>query len=688
MPREFFRSFPNLFLLLGIALVPAACIPVGSAASTPSSVAIQSPASTLAPTPIITHETDLPVPGTDQLAFILAGQLGGTANAVALDGSIVYAGIGMRLMTVDVSDPTAPRLLGQSETLLGVVEAVAVQGNIAYVGAGADLYIYDVSNPAAPVRVSTLFRLADSEKLSQTDIIPASDFLYVHYRPAFQGRSSLVAVNVSNPAQPIVVDRRDFAVTAAVSASGGVLYIVNEGKLQLVDAAVPGNTLGESDLEFRLSDTYWRYFITVVGNLAFVGVTQQPLQVWDVSDPAQPVRLAVSDVDLPQSDIIKTDGEALFLVDMSNADCNYIVRVIDVADPAALQYRAASEQFSCISDIAIDQAIVVASTEGGLQIFDRSDPVRLPTVGGFVPPAGFDMVYNVTLNGNLAYIILGHGDASRLAVMDRAEPTAPVTVGEPLGLPLIQGCGVNALYVRGDRLYVVPGCGPTIVILDISDPAKPRLIPNEGEVIDHWATVPALNGNVIYTPVAGGLGIFDMSDPAHPVRVSTLPWKEGIAHIAISDRYLIIRPYSGTAWVLYDLSDPLRPVEVGLIEDQFRVFAVVGNKLFFVPGWDTAPTDATTLIIQDISDPAHPGEIGRLDLSFHPHEMVSVGDTLYLLMGGGEWAESMSAVNVGDAAHPHLEWNLPLRVNDFGVDGNLLYLAAGEAGLVILQDRE
>jgi hypothetical protein len=584
----------------------------------------------------------------------------------------------MRLVIVDISDPTAPRFLGQSDILPGQVKAVAVQDNLAFVETGGALFLYDISDPAVPVRVGTLTILA-GDQLSKSDIILAGEFVYVLRRLVYPEGASLIAIDVSDPTQPVEVERRDLAVTAAVTASSSVLYIVNEGKLQLVDAANPDHTFGESALEFRLSHSYWRYFVTVMGDLAFVGVSEQPLQVWDVSNPAQPARVPAGQLELPPSNIaLKAAGETLFLVDMSQGECNFIVRVIDIADVASLRYTAESEQFNCILDMALGGDNVVAATEGGFQIFDHSDPARLPAVGSFTHPAGFDMVYNVTLNQNLAYIILGHGEATRLAVLDRTRPTAPVMVGEPLGLAVRQGCGVEALYVREDRLYVVPGCSPMLTV-DISKPIEPVLIENEGEAIEHWLTVPALNGTVIYAPVPNGLGVFDMSDPANPILFSTLPWDAGISHLSISDRYLIVKAYSSTIWVLYDLNDPLRPVEVGRLEGEFRAYAVAGNTFFYVS------SDTNSLVALDLADPVHSSEIGRLDLPFHPHELVPVEDTLYLSIGGGEWAEGIWAVNVSDAAHPYLEWNLPLRINDFGVDGNLMYLSAGEAGLLVLQ---
>lgn len=214
------RRFFSLVMVASLALTacaPATAIPVST--------------STESPLPTATIKPITPRPLPEETAFTLAGQLGGTVNAVALAGKTAYAGIGTRLVTVDISDPTAPRFLGQSDPLLSVVEAVAVQDGMAYVAAGSDLHIYDISKSVTPVRVSTLFHLADADKLSRRYIFPAGDFVYVHYRPAFQGRASLVAINVNDPAQPVVVERLDLAVTAAVAISSGILYIVNEGSV-------------------------------------------------------------------------------------------------------------------------------------------------------------------------------------------------------------------------------------------------------------------------------------------------------------------------------------------------------------------------------------------------------------------------------------------------------------------------
>ncbi len=620
-----------------------------------------------------------PLPSLEARTFTLAGQAGGAATAVALHGDIAYAGIGTRLVAIDLSDPAAPRFLGQGEGLPGLVEALAVQGSTAYVGAAGNLYLYDVSIPTSPSEAGALEGLADPEQAAETEVILAGDLVYMHYRLDQPGGTRLVGVDVSNPAQPVAVESLDLAQTAAVTASDAVLYIANEGKLQMVEAANPGNTLGEFELDFMLSDSYWRYSVAVAGGLAYVGVTQQPLQVWDVRSPAQPARIPASQVVLPPSEIdMEAAGEWLYLVDMSNPDCNFIVRAIDISDADTLRYQADSGQFNCISDIAAAGDILIASTEGGLQIFDHSDPAALSAIGSFVHPAGFDIVYNVALNQNLVYLILGHGQATRLAVLDRFQAVVPALISEQpsLPLPLMQGVGVERLFVRGERLYARPGFG-TMLAVDISQPGNPRRIAYEEAMTIDWLFVPAQGGEILYARMGNDLAVIDFSDPASPTILGTVStWPEGLCDLSGAGRYLVAASCAGAEKVLYDLSDPMRPAEAGrlALPDQFGPYAVDGNTFYYVS------TDTPGLIVLDISDLANPREISRLPVPAHTQELLLADDKLYLFM-----AERFWAVNLTDPAQPYLEASLPLRVGDYDSDGDLLYVAAYDAGLVIVQ---
>ena len=88
-------------------------------------------------------------------AITPAGQLGGSTQAVAVQGSLAYIGTGPRMLVLDVTDPAAPVQLGQTPPLASLVKGIAVVDNLAYVAAEyAGLRVFDVSDPAEPIEIS------------------------------------------------------------------------------------------------------------------------------------------------------------------------------------------------------------------------------------------------------------------------------------------------------------------------------------------------------------------------------------------------------------------------------------------------------------------------------------------------------------------------------------------------------
>lgn len=54
----------------------------------------------------------------------LAGQIGGSTNAMAVEGNRAYVGVGPRLVILDVSEPWQPTFLGQTGVLPGIVRGL------------------------------------------------------------------------------------------------------------------------------------------------------------------------------------------------------------------------------------------------------------------------------------------------------------------------------------------------------------------------------------------------------------------------------------------------------------------------------------------------------------------------------------------------------------------------------------
>ena len=84
----------------------------------------------------------------------MVGQVGGRTEDVAVQGDYAYVAVGLRLVVLDVSDPTAPAEIGSTMPFSEFVEGVTVSGSLAYVAAGtAGLWIVDISDPAQPAEI-------------------------------------------------------------------------------------------------------------------------------------------------------------------------------------------------------------------------------------------------------------------------------------------------------------------------------------------------------------------------------------------------------------------------------------------------------------------------------------------------------------------------------------------------------
>ena len=695
----------RVYLFVGVILallVLAACAPAATPLPpSPTAAATNTPQPTLTPTaqepsPTASPATPLPSPppAKDPLAFNVVAQMGGTFDTLAIDGNTVYLGIGARLATVDISDPAAPQLLWQSEVLPGLVGALAVQPGLAYLRLGSEMLVYDTSDPALPALVGKFFGVSG-------DLFAAGDFVYT-FAPGADPRP-LIAIDVSDPAQPAEAGRREVSSNAAIVVSGEVLYLASgggapnavnaPGTLQLVDPADLGRTFSEIALGGASN-----YQVAVAKDFAFVVENrhyEKPdlLLVLDVSDPANPREVARREMDIEQTiDSILATDETLFLLSRSfpHSGCPTSLHIYDITDPASTQAPARFEPQSCFNRFAVSGGTMVATSERGLEVFDTGNPANIAPSGELAPLDGLISIDGVALNQSMAYLVTtaGRNRLQRLRVLDVASATPTLLNGEGLDLGDPEPSIFEGPEVRGDRLY-----GINAGVVDISDPASPRLITEGQGAYFYWPT-PALVDNVLFTrlldgmSIVEGLAIVDMGDPANPELTSTLSL-EGFEPTGLSaaGTHLLVFSYKDFARLqVFDASDPLAPIEVGRLEpavdlpEQVADFAVSGDTVYAAGSRDGV---TYTIYALDISDPTHPAGIWRIEMPAPENvtKMVLTGDTVYLRLNSG----SLLALNISDETLPYLAGNFPLRISDFAVDGDLLYLAAGDAGLVVLQ---
>jgi hypothetical protein len=290
------------------------------------------------------------------------------------------------------------------------------------------------------------------------------------------------------------------------------------------------------------------------------------------------------------------------------------------------------------------------NADGGLYIFDISDPSRAKLVGRYLCPGYQDDVgvWRTTVVMGMHYAQERSGCTERevggLRIVDVTDPAEPVETA----FVTIPPNGTHTVTIVGDTGYVYAnpgGNGSTpddtwTTIVDIRDAAHPKIagtwLPPESGGCHDMNVV----GNRAYCAGTKVTYILDITDPVHPQVISTIsnpliyfhhgavPSSDGDTLVIADEAYLLhvcdpggANP-TGAFW-FYDISDEENPVLEGWISQ--TGFLAAGTLFFstrgdwctahnfnMVPGKDwmvaSSYTGGTSII--DFSDPASPDVIG------------------------------------------------------------------------------
>jgi hypothetical protein len=313
--------------------------------------------------------------------------------------------------------------------------------------------------------------------------------------------------------------------------------------------------------------------LALAGPCAFVGSRGQgPVAIVDVSDPAQPREVgslpgrpsttarelrAVPDLDL------------LFVLSYSigrggvNRLDAYHWTTGDCAHPAAAgSYDFASRPPHELflwrqpgGSRLLLFTTMFSGAAGDLQVIDASDYAHPALIGTWTPPRGLLHSISISADGSRAFLALWTGgllvaDASTYTG-GAANPQLNLLTPGSAAVPALPGGNVHsAVPAPGRNLVLVtderglisgaPSLGYTGAcpygparLVDVSDPAHPRvastLMAPENDLTTCQAAVrgnysshnPTLVGDLAFvTWYSSGLQVFDLSDPAQPVRLA------------------------------------------------------------------------------------------------------------------------------------------------------------------------
>jgi len=286
----------------------------------------------------------------------------------------------------------------------------------------------------------------------------------------------------------------------------------------------------------------------------------------------------------------------------------------------------------------------IADASSGLTIVDVSDPTD-PQVVTTVDTPGFAL--GVDFAGGIVYVAdFGGG----LRLFDVSNPNAP----SPLGSTDTPG-DARKVVVSGTTAFVADDAGD-LTIVDVSSSASPSVV-----------TSFSATGMALDVDISGTLAF-----------VST-GWSDPIAvrgAIEIID--------------VTDVADPSAVARLDLADSGFGfAVRVVGPRAYVVRGTTVLVPPAgfhAALDIIDVSNPSEPQPLGLASLqlptdAFAHQYGVCISDTQAICTSGDG---GLNFVDMENPNHPFYLGYIPMTAEDVVMDGDYLYVAAREYGLIVV----
>jgi hypothetical protein len=294
---------------------------------------------------------------------------------------------------------------------------------------------------------------------------------------------------------------------------------------------------------------------------------------------------------------------------------------------------------------------------------------------------------DVVVVDGLAYVAV----AGRLVPVDVSDPGAPVAAGQPLpfgGGSLVAGDGV-AYYLARTGI----GASGVLGVIDLADPLRPRRGPEvhtrgapvrvavDGDrawVLGWWLPVADVHARTAsYSPIH--IDVFDLSDPRQPVGIGSLPTGAGTA----SGRDLAAA--GGFAYVAADgpRIDTYRLAPDGEVEAVETPPLALDRpaRLVATNGVVLAVADDGGVTLYDLADPLRPVQRARLPMLMWPRSVALTDDRLAIGVGS---ELSLFDIAAPDAPRPMGSLWLQSAASALDLAGDVVYVAAGDSGFQVV----
>jgi hypothetical protein len=282
--------------------------------------------------------------------------------------------------------------------------------------------------------------------------------------------------------------------------------------------------------------------------------------------------------------------------------------------------------------------------------------------------------FAVATQGHHAYVGIG----PRLAVLNVADPSRPVLVGEsPIFPDYVRGVAIVEEYA-----YVAAGAGGLFVV-NVSNPAQPTVTGVYNTSGDAQSVTVA--GDYAYlADDDAGLRVIDIGTPSTPTEIASYTPTSTIRDVAVVGNHAYLATYSDGLHLL-DISNPHAPAHQ-------RTYGTSHAKAVTISGNHAYLVHENGLSIFNVTDPLAAEEVTSLPSNSFPYgtgnprDVIVVGDYAYLGFVSA-YHGNLAILDVSNPAEPvrKVVHRTPGTLYALTVSDNHAYLAQGfQENLLVL----
>lgn len=546
----------------------------------------------------------------------------------------------------------------------GRVDAVAVNGNYAYIGEGSSVVVLDVSNPATPFPVGRR-PLPGIVK----DIATFTQGTNVYACVAALDAGCFI-LDVTNPAEPAT---KGFFKTSGscygVAVMNGLAYVADgPGGLAILNLTNPAApTLQGSSPEAGFANDV-AVQIRTNGVFAYLSAGTEGLKIVDVSNP--------------QATVVR--GSLAF----GNNTVSIVVSSNWVYLGGSVYSRGAniSNPDSPISLGQLDPPEAYARAIQGTTLYTAglhgfyAHNVSTGTPQEIASLSLYSEGPNMAIANNHAYIAAG---SKGLIIVSIATPSSPVNKGSyAFGIGVYQGIAIDGAYA-----YAACGNGG-FAVLDVTNPALTHIV--NVLPISGANAVIATNGRAYVLNNGSQIGIYSISSPPTPSLLGTVSnrmiYCEGMSMLG---SYLLVSGENATNFhseiAVVNVAAPASPsllAKKELSPTDGYTATVCNNGVRACVGIQ----NAGEVKILDLTQPSNPIQIGQIQNLGLVASLAITTDGQTLFVGNYDPQSCLRIFDISNPANPVLISSNYIGgiVGGIRLNAGKAYLAAGALGVIVM----